>query len=68
MIILLCTTKYDTKNLQKFYAQLKMIQNIYKQGKIQNCKKYFSKGLHLSPKQFIISLASQTRNKKNQNI
>jgi hypothetical protein len=30
MIVLLCTIMYDAKHLQNSYAQLKMIQNIYK--------------------------------------
>jgi hypothetical protein len=41
-----------------------MMQNIYKQAKRQNCKKYFSKGLCLFPKQFITSHAPQTKNNK----
>jgi hypothetical protein len=46
------------------YAQLKMMQNIYKQAKRQNCRKYFSKSLCLFPKQFITSHAPQTKNNK----
>jgi hypothetical protein len=42
MIILLCTTRYDVKQLQNIpMHNKKMIQNIYKQANIQNCKKYF---------------------------
>ncbi len=72
MIIFVYTTKYDAKKLQHSYAQLKMENSkTFTSKKNKNCKKkkncknyqLFSKGLCLFPKQFITSLAPQTKNK-----
>jgi hypothetical protein len=66
MIIFVYTTKYDAKKLQHSYAQLKMENSkTFTSKKKINCKNYqlFSKGLCLFPKQFITSLAPQTKNK-----
>ncbi len=54
MIVLLCTIQWS-KTFTKILCTIQMIQNIYKQKKIQSCRKYFSKGLRLFPKQFITS-------------